>query len=242
MVMILELIAGIAKLSLIVVCFHLALHTYARHQQPTWSEPLQRRRFAILLILVLTVSAIKVSEDVIGGESGLVDEAILLFIHHHVSGKLTDFFEAFTFTGSSTVLFPLTTVGSIALFLMRRRVEALLLAASAISGALVVYLLKMAVGRIRPVLWDTDLYWGSSFPSGHTLVVAAFATATILCVNRAWPAARGVVFSIAVAWILLVAFSRLVLGVHWPTDVLVAACIGAILPLAISFLLEPLHA
>ena len=117
-----------------------------------------------------------------------------------------------------------------------------LLAASVISGALVVYLVKMAVGRIRPALWDTDWYWGSSFPSGHTLVVAAFATAVTVCVNRAWPAARSVAFSIAVAWIVLVAFSRLVLGVHWPTDVLVAACIGAILPLAIGFLLEPPHA
>jgi hypothetical protein len=50
--------------------------------------------------------------------------------------------------------------------------------------------------------------------------------------------ARGFALSIAILWICLVAFSRLVLGVHWPTDVLAAACIGVSLPLAMSVALE----
>jgi undecaprenyl-diphosphatase len=193
---------------------------------------------SILLVLVLAVSAIKVSEDVIGGESGPIDKAILLFIRSHVPGTLTGFFEAVTFTGSSKVLFPLATAATIALLCARRRLEALLLAASAISGAAAVYVVKTVVGRARPALWETEAYWGSSFPSGHTLVVAAFATAAALCASRIRPAARKLALSIAILWISLVAISRLVLGVHWPTDVLAAACIGAFLPLAMSVVLE----
>ena len=98
----------------------------------------------------------------------------------------------------------------------------------------------MAAGRARPALWATEWYWGSSFPSGHTLVVAAIATAGVLCVSRIRPAARGAALSLAFVWILLVALSRMVLGVHWPTDVLAAAFIGAFLPLAISVALEGL--
>lgn len=228
----------VAKLALIVACLYFILGAYVRREQPAWTAPLEKRRLAILLVLVLAASAVKLSEDVLGGESGPIDRTILLFIHRHAPGTLTGFFEAVSFTGSFRALFPLATVASIALLYARHRFEAFLVATSVISAALVIYVVKTAVGRARPALWDTDWYWGSSFPSGHTLVVAAFATAAVLCVNRIKPTAHKLALSIALLWITLVAISRLVLGVHWPTDVLVAACIGAFLPLAISVTLE----
>jgi undecaprenyl-diphosphatase len=237
-----ELIKDTTKLALIVAGLYFVLGAYVRRKQPAWSEPLEKRRLVIVWVLVLAASAIKVSEDVLGGESGPIDEAILFFIRGHVSGRLTGFFEAITFTGSFRVLFPLATGATIALLCARRRFEALLLATSAISAATVVYVVKTAVGRVRPALWETEWYWGSSFPSGHTLVVTAFAIAAALCISRIWPAAREFALSIAILWICLVALSRLVLGVHWPTDVLVAACIGASLPLAMSVALELRHA
>jgi hypothetical protein len=120
--------------------------------------------------------------------------------------------------------------------------EALLLTVSVLSGAIIVYVLKAVVGRARPDLWDTEWYWGSSFPSGHTLVVAALATATVISVHRIWPGSRKFAVLIAFVWAFSVGFSRLVLGVHWPTDVLAAVCIGMFLPLAIGIVLESWHA
>ncbi|MCJ7452217.1 MAG: phosphatase PAP2 family protein [Steroidobacteraceae bacterium] len=119
---------------------------------------------------------------------------------------------------------------------------ALLITASVTSSAIVVYVVKMISGRARPALWSSDWYWGSSFPSGHTLVVTAFAIAASICVGRMWPAGHKVALSVAFLWISLIALSRLVQGVHWPTDVLAAACIGACLPLAMAVVLEPRHA
>lgn len=233
-----ELVEDTIKLTLIVAGLYFALGAYVRRKQPAWSEPLEKRRLVLLVILVLAVSAIKVTEDVLGGESGPIDEAILRFVRGHVPRTLNGFFEAVTLTGSSTVLFPLSAATTIIFLCVRRRFEAMLLAASVISAAAVVYVVKTAVGRARPALWDTEWYWGSSFPSGHTLVVAAFATAVAIGVGRIWPAARGFARAAALCWLLLVALSRLVLGVHWPTDVLAAACIGAFLPLVISVALE----
>ena len=110
----------------------------------------------LLSVLVLAVCATRVSEEAIGGESGPIDRAILLFIHKHVPDALTGFFEAVTLTGSSKVLFPLATAATIALLFARRRLEALLLAASVIGGAAVVYVAKALVGRARPALWETE--------------------------------------------------------------------------------------
>lgn len=236
--MLFELIKDVAKLALIVACLYYVFGAYVRHYQHAWSQPLEKRRLTMLLVLVLFVSAIKLSEDVLGGESGPIDKAILLFIHSHVSGTFTGFFEAVSFTGSSSFLFPLVALVTAGLLLNKKRCEALLVSASVIVAAMLIYLLKMMVGRVRPQLWETELYWGSSFPSGHTLAFAAFATAFTLVVNRNWPQADKLALSIAIVWTSLVALSRLVLGVHWPTDVLVAACIGACLPLVMSVVFE----
>ncbi len=236
--MFIELIEDIAKMALIIASLYFALRAYVHRSQPAWSEPLEKRRFAVLFMFVFAVSAIKVSEDVLGRESGPIDEAILLYIHNLVPSALTSVFEVVTLSGSSRVIFTLATVTTIVLLIAKRRFEALLLAISVISGTIVVFVLKTVVGRTRPDLWDTEWYWGSSFPSGHTLVVAAFATAAALCVFRIWPAMRDIALTVAILWISLVALSRLVLGVHWPTDVLAAACIGAFLSLAMNITLE----
>jgi undecaprenyl-diphosphatase len=228
--MIFELIEDMVKLAVIVASIYYALSTVVRKKQPEFYEILEKRRVFIVFALVLVVLAMKISEDVLGGESGPVDKAVLLFIHSHVPGDLNPFFAAITFTGSAKFLFPLTALIAVVLILAGQRSEALLLAASQISAALVV--------RDRPTLWETEWYWGASFPSGHTLAVAAFATAATLCVRKIRPAAQGIAVATASLWIFLVGLSRLVLGVHWPTDVLAAACIGTFLPMAIKVLMH----
>ena len=227
-----------AKLALIVAGLYVAIVAYARHSKPAWSDPIEKRRVAVLLALALASLAVKVAEDVIGGEAGPIDRTVLLFIRRSVPRDLAGFLGAVTDSGSARVLVPLSATATLALIIARRRYEATLLAVSVVVGALLVYLVKAVVGRPRPALWNTDAYWGSSFPSGHTLVVAACSTALALCVGRLWPRARAMSLSLAFVWILLVALSRLVLGVHWPSDVLAAACVGACLPLTLDVALE----
>lgn len=232
--MIFELFEDTLKMSFIVFCLYAVLRAYVRMRQPAWSMLLERRRLAILSALVFAVLALKITEDVLGGESGPIDKAILVFVHAQFPAALTAVFEAITLSGSAYVLVPVVAVLTIGLLHGKHRDEAFLLAASALTGAGLVYIVKTFVGRARPELWPSEWYSGSSFPSGHTLVVAAVATAAALIAIRLWPPAREWAVSVAFFWTLLVAFSRLVLGVHWPTDVLAAACIGATLPLAIS--------
>ncbi len=232
--MLFNIAADIAKLSLFIVCAYALLGAYARRRRPQWTEHLTKRRLAVLGMLTLAVGGIKLIEDVVAKESGPVDEAILWFIRDHVPAALNGFFAAVTFSGSARLLVPVAVMATIALLVARRRFEALLVGASVITATLVVWGMKAIVGRARPALWDAQWYWGSSFPSGHTLSTAAFATASALCVARIWPRAANPAISLAMLWTGLVAISRLVLGVHWPSDVLVAMCLGFFIPLMIS--------
>ena len=155
-------------------------------------------------------------------------------MHSHVPQSLEGFFNVVTLSGSARFVVPCSVLATVVLLVARRRFEALLMAASMVTAPLVSYALKSVFERARPALWEAPWYWGSSFPSGHTLSTTAFAFAAVLCAARIWPQRRGLVMllaGLAVLWTASVALSRLVIGVHWPTDVLASMGLGALIPL-----------
>jgi undecaprenyl-diphosphatase len=233
-----ELTFDVFKLSLYIVCSYLALDFYAHRVQTKWLLKLTARRFVVLSLMTLLIIGIKVFEDVIAKESGPVDTAVLWFIRQNIPLALTGFFSLVTLTGAGIFLVPATVVLTVGFLTFKHRHEALLLASSMACAALLTYFIKALVNRSRPELWSTQWYSGSSFPSGHTLSTAAFATALALGVTRICPRLRYAAAPLAALWIGLMAVSRLVLGVHWPTDVLAAICLGVFVPLAIGTALD----
>jgi membrane-associated phospholipid phosphatase len=98
------------------------------------------------------------------------------------------------------------------------------LAATAVNSALTT-ILKYSINRERPFVTYPDITKKSaagspSFPSGHTS--SAFASATSLSLAyRKW-----YIIVPAYSWAGTVAYSRMYLGVHYPSDVLAGAVIG----------------
>lgn len=224
------------KLALYTFSAYAALIVYARHIKTPWLARLTTKRFALLTLLTALVVGVKVFEDVVAKESGPVDAALLWFIKQVTPPGMVSFFDAVTLTGAAKFLVPATAVLSILFLVTRHQAQAVLLVTSMASGWALTYALKSTIGRARPELWTTAWYWGSSFPSGHTLSTAAFSTAVVISTAQIWPKSRFVTLPLAVGWVSLMALSRLVLGVHWPTDVLAAICLGVFIPLAISVL------
>lgn len=110
----------------------------------------------------------------------------------------------------------------------RTRLAIPLLGAYALSGT-VNMVLKQAFDRDRP----SNLPWVNaledvkfhSFSSGHTATAFGIAGA-LWWLTRATPLSRW--GQVGLAWACLVGFSRMYVGVHWPTDVLSGAVVGSV--------------
>lgn len=119
---------------------------------------------------------------------------------------------------------------AVVLALVRRWRSALFALAAFAGSAVLVQALKHLFGRARPedMLVLSDF---GSFPSGHTANAATIAVVLWLLFPRAWVIICGVL------WIVLMAFSRTVLAVHWSTDTVGGALVGAAAALLIGALL-----
>lgn len=154
------------------------------------------------------------------------DQALLHMMHAWQQPWLTTFFAAATWLGSMYVLLPVT-VGLAWHFRQTGRGRAALLLPLTLAGAwLLAHLAKLLVGRPRPDLYPPLITMPNdpSFPSAHTLQIAAFACA--LAVAPGVRRHRGIMAAAALA-VCVVALSRVYLQVHFPSDVLFALIAAA---------------
>jgi undecaprenyl-diphosphatase len=121
-----------------------------------------------------------------------------------------------------------TLIATLALFFgSEGRLVALQCAAAGVSGLVIYRLLKNVLVRERPYMTHAAIVCAGkpldrfSFPSGHTLHAVSFTV--IVCSSL--PALAVVLVPAAV----LIALSRVVLGLHYPSDVLAGGLLGALL-------------
>lgn len=126
------------------------------------------------------------------------------------------------------VLFSLAAL--VALAFLRLRREAVLLLFTLLSGLLVELAIKLLVGRPRPqIVPHLTEAGGMSFPSGHSFNAALgfIAVALAFATFSARRSVRWTIIGAAMTASLLVAWSRVWLGVHFPTDVIAGWLGGA---------------
>nr|MDO8080391.1 phosphatase PAP2 family protein [Candidatus Freyarchaeota archaeon] len=141
---------------------------------------------------------------------------------------LNTFWFAVTALGEEILWFVLIA----ALFWLGYKREGVFLALVLVSSVFINYTLKYIIGRPRPSFYEVRKLEFSntpSFPSGHaqTISTATFTAAWLAKKDAPLLSKRGIsLFILAAAISVLVAISRIYLGVHWPTDVIAGLFIG----------------
>ena len=96
-----------------------------------------------------------------------------------------------------------------------------------VGDVVLVNTIKGLLDRVRPTFDPIAESLGPSFPSGHSALAAAFyASAALVLARRRSPRTRALLAGGAVAIAVAVACSRVLLGVHWMSDVIAGLAFG----------------
>jgi undecaprenyl-diphosphatase len=128
-----------------------------------------------------------------------------------------------TALGSWTILLLITVIVSLGMIAAGHRRLPLLIIGACLSGLILGSVLKSVVSRERPgAEFRTVETYTSSFPSGHSMNAAVVYLTLGALVAQGQRRKISAIFALAtgIGLALLVGFSRVYLGVHWPTDVL----------------------
>ena len=183
--------------------------------------------FAIVLCggLLLAALAFLVRSD-----SGLVrlDRSVAQWGQRHASPFTDHVLNAITFVGQPASIGVLAAVVAVAETIRTRNrwIAPFMLMVIAGTGLLTTTVKQLA-DRARPAFNPIAETLGPSFPSGHSSWSAAFLAATALVLSRnRGPHARAVLAGVAAALAVSVAATRVLLAMHWRSDVLAGLLLG----------------
>jgi membrane-associated phospholipid phosphatase len=189
------------------------------------SQKLWRIVLAFLLFIVPVFLFAAIADEVSEHETQNIDMYLLLTINHHATPLLNQIVLITTEFGG--VLFVTAATVAITAYLVKKRrwVAVTQLVAGVGGAGLINFLLKITFERDRPNLWQHIVSETSySFPSGHAMLSSALALSIVVLLwHTKW---RWVSIAIAAVYILVIGFTRLYLGVHYPTDVIAGWCVS----------------
>jgi len=157
-----------------------------------------------------------------------LDNGIAKWGNRHASALSTHALNVITQLGSFYVVLALCVILAVVETLRERSVWVIAFIVAVMGGEeLLVLTVKQLADRARPAFNPAAASLGPSFPSGHSATAAAFyATAALLIGRWRGRPARAVLTGLAVGIAVAVAASRVLLDVHWLSDVIAGLALG----------------
>ncbi len=180
----------------------------------------------VIILLGLVVAALAVlvhhSEALTDLDSSAAREA-----HRYVGPETRRVLEDITWLASTQGVIVIgVVVGVIEWIRLPNRWIPVFLVVVTLGDSLVTNTIKGIVERARPTIEPVAATLGPSFPSGHSSTAAAFFAALALLAGRRRSAARAALAGIAVGLAVAVACSRVLLDLHWVSDVVAGLALG----------------
>jgi membrane protein DedA with SNARE-associated domain/membrane-associated phospholipid phosphatase len=182
------------------------------------------------IVVIIGFAFGQILDEVIEGETGFVDAPMLRFLAEHRSPEATTIMRVITSFGGSIVALVILTVAIVVSRVKTKGFRQPALLAFCLVGALGLSpLIKLIVQRPRPEISPVIDVGGFAFPSGHTTtsMIVFGALAFVLTRRLSW-GTNVWIWTAAGMATFLIGFSRLYLGVHWPTDVLGGWVLGSL--------------
>ncbi|NLM04604.1 MAG: phosphatase PAP2 family protein [Clostridiales bacterium] len=156
------------------------------------------------------------------------DVKIMDYIHNNTRDIGISTMKIISHMASAKFIIPIT----ILIFLYMYKNENIkgikLLFLSTLGSYMLNEILKHIFVRTRPFAYFLVMQGGYSYPSGHSMVAMSFYTSMTYLLTKAIDDKKlhKVLWTVNALIILLIGFSRIYLGVHWPTDVLAGFGVG----------------
>jgi undecaprenyl-diphosphatase len=157
-----------------------------------------------------------------------IDRSVASWGNRHASPASMHGLNLVTQLGSVYVVSGLCIVLAVAETIRERTVWVVAFIVTAMAGEEIITLtVKHLAARARPTFNPAAASLGPSFPSGHSATAAAFYATAALLLGR-WRArpARALLTGLAVGIAVAVAVSRVLLDVHWLSDVIAGLALG----------------
>jgi len=183
----------------------------------------------LIVAVIGTTLFVALASYVRSGRTQALDDSVIRWLGAHRTHGLDAVMVEVTALGTGMVVMMIVAVAALFLVLTQHKYSAILLLASTFGGLVLNEVLKHGFNRPRPTIVVPAVHAvSSSFPSGHAMSAAiVYTTVAYLAARlhkRKW--ARWLVMTAAFIVIAMISFSRLYLGVHYPSDVLAGLVIG----------------